>query len=165
MMWNFLTYLTKINFYLIRITLFLLGIIMSRWVSFTLIPRKVIDSLILETISRHRKSKKVSSSSQHGIHQVEVVLDQLDNLSWWIDWFGRWDESSGRCLSKLQWGFQHDLPQYANRQADTYGLDKQTGGLTAFWTAGLRGWWPAQWSLIGANSWCITAVYNGSDPI
>jgi len=48
-----------------------------RPVSLTLIPGKVIEQLIRETIYRHMKDRKLIRSSQH---KEEVILDQPDNL-------------------------------------------------------------------------------------
>ena len=52
-------------------------------VSLTLIPGKVMEQLILETISRHSKDKKIIRSSQQPLVRlplVEATLDQLDNF-------------------------------------------------------------------------------------
>ena len=46
-------------------------------ISLTSIPGKVVEKLILDTISRHTKKKKVIRHSQHG---SVVMLDQLDKL-------------------------------------------------------------------------------------
>ncbi|KAK4811747.1 hypothetical protein QYF61_005315 [Mycteria americana] len=48
-----------------------------RLVSLTLIPGKAMEQLILATISRHMKNKKVIRGSQHGFTKV---LDQPDKL-------------------------------------------------------------------------------------
>ncbi|PKU49644.1 rna-directed dna polymerase from mobile element jockey-like [Limosa lapponica baueri] len=47
-----------------------------RLVTLTSIPRKAMQQVILETIFRHMKDKKVIRSSQHG----EVMLNQPENL-------------------------------------------------------------------------------------
>ena len=47
-----------------------------RPVSFTSVPWKMMEQLILETSSRHIKDKKIISSS----HQGEVMLGQCDKL-------------------------------------------------------------------------------------
>ena len=51
-----------------------------RPVSLALIPGKVMEHLILETISRHTKEKKVIWSSKRGFTDRQVMLDQLDKL-------------------------------------------------------------------------------------
>ena len=51
-----------------------------RLVSLTLIPGKVIEQLILQTISRHMKNKKVIWSSQHRLYEGAIVLNQPDCL-------------------------------------------------------------------------------------
>lgn len=51
-----------------------------RLVSLTLSPGKIIEQLILETISRHMKDKKIIRSSQHEFNKGEVMLDQCNKL-------------------------------------------------------------------------------------
>jgi len=48
-----------------------------RWVSLTLIPGKVMEHLILETISRHVNNRKILRSSQHGFKKTHSCLTNL----------------------------------------------------------------------------------------
>ena len=49
----------------------------SRLVSLTLIPGTVMEQLILEIISIHRKDKKVTQDSQHGFTEGKSCLSNL----------------------------------------------------------------------------------------
>jgi len=51
-----------------------------RLVSFILILGKVIEQLILEIVSRHVKSKKVTGSNQHGFMKRKNMPYQADSL-------------------------------------------------------------------------------------
>ncbi|KAK4832100.1 hypothetical protein QYF61_020727 [Mycteria americana] len=63
--------------------------------SLTLIPGKVMEQLILDTISRHIKDKKIIESSQHGFTKGKSCLTNLINL--YDDMTGLVDE--GRAVS------------------------------------------------------------------
>ena len=60
-----------------------------RSVSLTSIPGKVMEQLILDTISRHMKDKKVMGSSQHGFTKGKSCLTDLrafdDGMSGCVD--------------------------------------------------------------------------------
>ena len=57
--------------------------------SLTSVCRKVMEQLILETIFRHMKDKKVTGSSQHDFTKGKVMLEQPDNLQRLNGWLGR----------------------------------------------------------------------------
>lgn len=50
----------------------------------------------------HMKTKKIFRVTQHVFPKEEVMLDQLDNLLWQNYLPGRWGDSSGYCLPRLQ---------------------------------------------------------------
>lgn len=77
-----------------------------RPVSFTSIPGKMMEQLILNVISKHMEEKKVIRSSQHGFTKQKSCLT---NLLWWNDWLRRWGDYNGCCLSWFQQGFWHSL--------------------------------------------------------
>ena len=97
-----------------------------------MVPRKVIEPLILETISRHLKSKKVSSSSQHGFTKWKSCLTDLitfhDELTGLVD--------KMRAVDVVCLNFSEVFNTIShNIQIDKlmkHGLDKQAGGLTTF---------------------------------
>jgi len=51
-----------------------------RLVSFTSIPAKAVEQLILETTSRHTKHKKIMRSSQHGFTKWKSCLTNFINF-------------------------------------------------------------------------------------
>lgn len=69
--------------------------------SLTSVPGKLMEQLILETISTE-----------------EVILDQLNELLWWNEWLNRWEESNGYHLLCLQEDFWHHLPQDSHTEVD-----------------------------------------------
>lgn len=66
------------------------------WVySFSSVPRRVMEQLILKTISRHMKAEKVIRSSQHGLTKGKSCLSYPAPF---CDEISSWGKSSGYCL-------------------------------------------------------------------
>lgn len=64
-----------------------------RLVSLTIIPGKMVEQPILETISRHTKDKNMIRRRQHGFTKGKSCLMNL--IAFAMKWFGMWGESSG----------------------------------------------------------------------
>jgi len=69
-----------------------------RPVSLTLIPEKVVEQLILETISRHMKDKKVIGSSQQGFTKEKLCLTNLTTFCDEITGLSRYGKSGAYSL-------------------------------------------------------------------
>ncbi|GAB0184021.1 mitochondrial enolase superfamily member 1 [Grus japonensis] len=72
-----------------------------RLVSLTLIPGKVMEQLIMETISRHMKDKKLLRSSQHGFTKGKSCLTNL--ITFYNELMHLVDE--GRAKTSVHWAF------------------------------------------------------------
>lgn len=72
-------------------------------VSLTLIPGKVMEQLILESISRHMKDKKISSSHQPEFSKGRLCLSHLLEPRFCSEMSNLTNEGEQwRCLPELQ---------------------------------------------------------------
>ena len=69
-----------------------------RLLSLTSIPRKMMEQLVLDTLSKPLEEKKVIGRSQHGSTKGKSCLTNLtafsDVITGWVDWGG----GSGCCV-------------------------------------------------------------------
>ncbi|KAK4828295.1 LOW QUALITY PROTEIN: hypothetical protein QYF61_024960 [Mycteria americana] len=98
-----------------------------RPVSLTLRPGKVMEQLILATISRPMKDKKVVRSSQHGFTKVKSCLTNL--VTFYDETTGLVDEGKAVDIFYLDSAFDtvsHKILREAVEKLLKYGLDEQT---------------------------------------
>ena len=93
-----------------------------RLVSLSLVPGKVMEHLILETISRHVKDKKVIRSNQHGFTKEQSCLTNLINFC---------DEmtslvAEGRAVDTVYLNFGKAFDTASHKILIKYGLDERT---------------------------------------
>ncbi|KAK4815920.1 hypothetical protein QYF61_010177 [Mycteria americana] len=108
-----------------------------RLVSLTFMPGKVIEQLILKTISRHRKDMKVIRTSQHGFTKGKSCLTNLINF---------YDEMTAlldkvRAVDIVYLDFSRSFDTISRKilieKLLMYGLDEQAGRWIENW---LNGW-------------------------
>ncbi|KAK4811069.1 hypothetical protein QYF61_016355, partial [Mycteria americana] len=108
-----------------------------RLVSLISIPGKAMEQLILETISRHMKGKKVIGSSQHGFTKGKSCLTNLINF--YDEVTGLVDE--GRAMDIVYIDFRKAFDTVSHKilidKLMKYGLDEQTVRWFENW---LNGW-------------------------
>ncbi|KAK4807097.1 hypothetical protein QYF61_018438 [Mycteria americana] len=97
-----------------------------RPVSLTAIPGKVMEQLILGTISRHTKDEKIIRSSQHGFTKGKSCLTNL--ITFYDETTGLVDE--GRAVDIVYLDFSKAFNTVSHKilieKLLTYGLDEQT---------------------------------------
>ncbi|GAB0206675.1 mitochondrial enolase superfamily member 1 [Grus japonensis] len=135
-----------------------------RLVSLTSISGKVMEYLILETISRHMKDKKITRSSHHGFTKGKSCLTNL--ITFYDEMSGLVDE--GRAVDIVLLDFRKAFDPVSHKilieKLLMYGLDEQTVRWTENW---LNGW--AQRVVISSSaksSWktVTSGVPQGSIP-
>lgn len=93
---------------------------------------KVVQQLILDIISKDHKD--VIRSSQCGLIKGKIVLDQLDSLVQWHDWWGRWGERM-----EVSLGFNKAFDTLSHNilgKLGKCGLDEWTVAWVEYWLNG-----------------------------
>ncbi|KAK4824064.1 hypothetical protein QYF61_009915 [Mycteria americana] len=97
-----------------------------RLVSLTLVPGKVMEQLILETIARHMKDKKLIRKSQHGFTKGKSCLTNL--ITFYDEMTGLVDQ--GRAVDVVYLDISKAFGTVSHRilieKLMKYGLDEQT---------------------------------------